>query len=221
MLKDRLRKALEAKNMTQSEFVRQVNKGATRSISQAAISKWLSGKTETIRSDMVIKTAQVLGVSPDWLNNGVGPMQVKDSNVSDYIELSSKRMIPVISFVHAGYPNSSQALTDEYIDATENFVNKAYALRIKGDSMLPLLQEGDLIVVDPTARCKPGDYVIARFPDQEESTFKKLRYSGIDRNGQPIMELVPLNSDYPTYNSSVTPFEICGKVIEHRSYFKR
>lgn len=220
MLKDRLSSALKAKNISQAEFIRLLNVGATKTISQAAVSKWFTGKTLTIRSDLVIKAAQILSVSPDWLNNGHGPMQVRESNVTDFSELSGQRKIPVISYVHAGYPNSSQALADEYIDATGTDSHLTYALRVKGDSMLPVFQEGDLIVVDPSTQPKPGDYVVARFPDAEESTFKKLRYTGIDKFGNPIMELIPLNPDYPTFNSSITPFEVCGKVIEHRSYFK-
>lgn len=222
-LKDRLRLALSEKGLTQADFVRKLNHEKKGTISQAAVSKWLNGKTPFIRSDLVIKAADILGVRPEWLNNGIEPMHYlpSTSNVTEGIEhQTKKRRIPVISFVHAGVHNSADFITDEFIEADEETSELTYALRVVGDSMEPLFHNGDLILVDPSVTPKPGDYVIARILNEDESTFKKLRFKGIDENGQPIMELVPLNPDYPVYTSNKTPFVLCGKVIEHRTYFK-
>ncbi|WP_433497803.1 S24 family peptidase [Sphaerimonospora sp. CA-214678] len=38
------------------------------------------------------------------------------------------------------------------------------AVRVAGDSMLPVLRPGDLLLVRPGARIRPGDLVIARRP---------------------------------------------------------
>ena len=106
------------------------------------------------------------------------------------------------------------------MDADDDVSDSTYALRVKGDSMEPLFHNGDLILVEPTQAPKPGDYVIARILNEDDSTFKKLRFKEIAPNGLPVMELVPLNPDYPIYSSDTTPFELSGKIIEHRTYFK-
>lgn len=221
-LKDRLSEAIYDKGLTQAEFVRLINKDK-KVISQAAVSKWMNGMTPFIRSDLVIPVAEILNVRPEWLNNGVGPKHYSETkpNVSEGIGITEKRKrIPVISFVHAGCPNSADYMSDEFIEADENTSDLTYALRVVGDSMEPLFHNGDLILVDPTVNPKPGDYVIARILRDDECTFKKLRFKGLDKAGNQIMELVPLNPDYPSYSSDISPFTLSGKVIEHRTYFK-
>ena len=163
-----------------------------------------------------------MNVYPEWLQSGIGPMTpLQGENIEDATEVQKPRKrIPVIGYVHAGFPNSSQTLSDEYVDADDDVSDSTYALRVKGDSMEPLFHNGDLILVDPTQAPKPGDYVIARILNEDDSTFKKLRFKEIAPNGLPVMELVPLNPDYPIYSSDTTPFELSGKIIEHRTYFK-
>ena len=221
-LKDRLLEAIADRGLTQAEFVRLINK-EKKVISQAAVSKWMNGMTSFIRSDLVIPVAEILNVRPEWLNNGRGQKRypVDKPNVSAGTERTERRKrVPVISFVHAGYPNSADYMSDEFVEADESTSDLTYALRVVGDSMEPLFHNGDLILVDPTVNPKPGDYVIARILRDDESTFKKLRFKGLDKDGNQIMELVPLNPDYPIYSSDVSPFTLSGKVIEHRIYFK-
>jgi len=43
----------------------------------------------------------------------------------------------------------------------------AYALKVSGDSMMPLYREGDIIIVDPTAQVRKGDRVVAKTREGE------------------------------------------------------
>jgi len=43
----------------------------------------------------------------------------------------------------------------------------AYALKVSGDSMLPLYRHGDVIIVSPTARVRRGDRVVVKTTDGE------------------------------------------------------
>lgn len=96
----------------------------------------------------------------------------------------------------------------------------AFALRIKGDSMLPEFREGDTVIIDPSVAPMPGDYVVAK-NGENEATFKKYRPRGMNDNGQQVFELVPLNEDYPSMRSDLTNIDIIGTMVEHRRYRKR
>ena len=85
--------------------------------------------------------------------------------------------------------------------------------------MEPEFKEGDTIIIDPDIKPSPGDYVVARNADQE-ATFKKYRPRGRNAQGIDVIELVPLNEDYPILRSDVSPLEIIGTLVEHRRYRK-
>jgi SOS-response transcriptional repressor LexA len=55
---------------------------------------------------------------------------------------------------------------------------------------------------------------------QEEATFKKYRPRGVNEQGEQVIELVPLNDDFPSLRSDYTPLQIIGTMMEHRRYRK-
>lgn len=226
-LNERLSLAMEKAKMKQADLVRCINRGyaGKDKISQAAISKIMTGKSQNMKMDTAVRIANCLNVDFNWLSSGIGEMNKKPviSNIEENIEtnLSTRRRIPIVSWVHAGSADFADENPDEYVDGDECIVQEAFGLRVKGDSMEPLFHNGDLIIIDPTAEPRPGDFVIARLIDEGETTFKKLRIKGMNKEGKAVMELIPLNPDYETYNSEITRFQIIGKVIEHRTYFRR
>lgn len=224
-LHERVVFALKNSRMKQADLVRCINRGYADKdkISQAAISKIITGKSQTMKVDTAIRLANCLNVDFNWLSNGVGEMTKEPitSNIDGNSEtnLPARRRIPIVSWVHAGSADFAD-FADEYVDDDECIVQEVFGLRVKGDSMEPLFHDGDLIIIDPTAEPRSGDFVIARLIDEGQTTFKKLRIKGMNKEGQAVMELIPLNPDYETYNSEITRFQIIGKVIEHRTYFR-
>ncbi|RIK85403.1 MAG: DNA-binding protein [Hyphomicrobiales bacterium] len=67
----------------------------------------------------------------------------------------------------------------------------AYALQVQGDSMLPLYRDGDILIVEPGARVRRGDRVVARTVSGEVMA-KVLA----GRSAQAV-ELVSLNPAHP------------------------
>jgi SOS-response transcriptional repressor LexA len=132
--------------------------------------------------------------------------------------------IPLINYVQAGSwmgaisPFGPHDAHDWLMTDLELSGN-AFALEIKGDSMLPDYKPGDRVIIDPAVRPKPGDCVVAK-NGEHEAMFKKYRLIGINEQGGDIFELVPLNSDYPTIRSDVTPVQVIGTMMEHRKYRK-
>ena len=58
-------------------------------------------------------------------------------------------VIPILGTVKAGYDWLAEENVVDYVTLKENIPNikEYYALKITGDSMLPLLSEGDLVIV--------------------------------------------------------------------------
>lgn len=135
------------------------------------------------------------------------------------------RRIPLIDYVQAGH---MAEVADPYVvgDAEEwlqtdlTLSSNSFALKIRGNSMLPEFKEGDVVLIDPSVEPLPGDFVVAK-NSSEEATFKKYRPRGVGQNGELIFELIPLNEDYPSFKSDTTPIRIIGTMIEHRKYRRR
>ena len=53
-------------------------------------------------------------------------------------------------------------------------------MRVKGDSMIPEFNEGEIAIINPHLEIGSGDYVIAK-NDEEEATFKQLKQTEIPR----------------------------------------
>lgn len=96
-------------------------------------------------------------------------------------------------------------------------MGEPFALEIESESMLPDFKEGDIIIIDSALEPRPGDFVVAKLDREEKATFKKYRPRGEDADGYPVVELAPLNPDYPTLTMNVSnPGRVVGVMIEHR-----
>jgi len=133
--------------------------------------------------------------------------------------------VPLISFVQAGpwkpvVDPYAPGAGEDYLLTHQTLGPHAFALTIQGESMLPEFREGDTIIIDPAVRPAPGDFVVAK-NGEEEATFKKYRPRGVNEHGETVIELVPLNEDFPALRSDRTPLQIIGTLVEHRRYRRR
>lgn len=211
-INERIRYRMKQQGLTQTDLVRVT--GATK----GTVSLWVNGPSEP-KGEYLLSLARALSTSPDWILHGKGrPDFGQDLEPAPI----GGRMVPIISEVQAGMwreiRDSPQAaemlLTDLSLGA------HAFALTIRGDSMLPDFRDGDRVIIDPDVRPSPGDYVVA-INGGNAATFKKYRERGIGAAGETVFELVPLNPDYPTLRSDVEQIDIIGTMMEHRKYRRR
>jgi SOS-response transcriptional repressor LexA len=193
-------------------------------VSQGSIGHLESGRTRTSRKLTAIAAA--LGVDAIWLAEGKGTPWPSVSPVSNVAPAATgTRKIPLVNYVQAGHMR--EVVDQHWVGDTAEFLltdldlsTGAFALSIKGDSMLPDFREGDRVIIDPEIQPLPGDFVVAK-NGGEEATFKKYRTRGINEHGEMVFELIPLNDDYPSMRSDITPLAIIGTMVEHRRYRKR
>lgn len=125
--------------------------------------------------------------------------------------------IPVYSSVSAGSPLLTN---DEVVDWAEIPSEKAinaehFGLRVKGLSMYPVFQEGDLLIVRKQSDVDSGDLAIV-LVNGEEATFKEVRKEkgGIMLVGYNPSVFTPRFFDVEDIHT--LPVNIIGKVVEFR-----
>lgn len=217
-LSDRIREAITHSGKNQAQIAVETKK------SPGAVSQWLDGRIKGLRAETAEALERATGYTATWIATGRGPRLVQDKSNISPAQIGHKQ-IPLISYVRAGLwagavdpfqPNDAHDWLVTDLDLSEG----AFALEIKGDSMLPDFSPGDRVIIDPDIRPQPGDYVVAKNGD-DEATFKKYRLRSINDQGDPVFELVPLNPDYPSIRSDQVPIHIVGTMVEVRKYRRK
>ena len=188
-------------------------------------------EADNIRVAALEMAAGIMGVSVRYLRTGKEDDSRGEVPAGLHAAQPDVRPLPVISMVQAGlgreaadpYPRG-YAEQSGSVDAelARDLGRLAFALEIIGESMLDEFHPGDIVIIDPSVKPLPGDYVVARMEDDGSATFKKYRSRGRDAEGHEVFELVPLNPDYPTITvNAANPGSIIGTMMEHRRRRRR
>ena len=168
-----------------------------------------SGQRKTPSFDIIMKILQALHVDlQEFLQEtGYLPVNVEPA------PLKKVRPVPIISWIEAGkwHEVSSSFQSYDAEEWTDSDVqgSDVFALRVKGDSMEPEFVDGDVIIVNPHAEVKPGDFAIVTNEDNGEAIFKQLRKYG------NTLILHPLNSKYEDIElKRGHRYRIVGKVVK-------
>ena len=127
--------------------------------------------------------------------------------------------IPVLGTVAAGIPISAVEDILDYEEVPQSWENQGefFGLRIKGDSMQPKMDDGDVVIVRQQSDANSGDTVIA-LVNGDDATCKKLQKT---ENGIMLVSTNPnyLPMFFTNEEISTKPVVILGKVVELRSKF--
>ncbi len=161
-------------------------------------------KSANIRADRVTEIAKYFNVSTDFLLTGKNSKGVK---------------IKVLGKVQAGIPVEAiqDVIGEEEITEELAKTGEFFGLKIKGDSMSPRIEEGDIVIVKKQSDVETGDIAIVLI-NGNDATCKKIK-----KTETGIM-LMPFNPSYdPLFftNEEIEklPISIIGKVVELRAKF--
>lgn len=209
-LGERIVEAREKRGLQQNELAELMG------VTPQAVSQWEGNTTQPKLANMA-KLAEHLNVDQDWLLTG----EITGRLLKQFAHLQA----PLLSRVAAGeWDESCDGLAAEQrmLDLLFPAKGRPFGLEIDGESMSPEFSPGDIVIIDTGLEPVPGDYVVAKLDAEERATFKRFRPRGLDENNQPIIELAPLNPDYPSlFISARSPGRIVGVMIEHRRYRRR
>ncbi|MBO5967817.1 MAG: helix-turn-helix domain-containing protein [Clostridia bacterium] len=155
-------------------------------ISSGALTKWKNEKVIP-RGTTLKKIADYFGVDVDYLLGNEKKPDVFVSYKSDNKEVKSMieimspskvHMIPVFESVSAGFGASAH---EEIVDYFPLYINNEFEaketliIRVKGDSMYPKIEDGDLIQVHKQESVDSGSVAVV-LVDGEEGYVKKVEY---------------------------------------------
>ena len=193
--------------------------GALARVTKQAVSNWEREISQPDR-DAVLALQRSKGISPEWLLSGRGPMRPEDapahtpSTASNVEPVPGElRWVPLISWVEAGWGAEAIAHlgpgeTEEWFPCPAKCSPNTFALRVRGDSMLPDYREDEIVFVDPVLEPRHRDEVVVCNEQNGEATMKQILIEG-DRT-----YLQALNRDYPERIRLMTLEDrLCGVVI--------
>jgi repressor LexA len=148
----------------------------------------------------------------------------RDREISRGIELLGSRgrrariiEVPLLGTIAAGQPipvpssDRWAADAEDYVPVTEDMVRgrtNVFALRVRGKSMIEdLIDDGDIVFLEPTRHADDGDRVAVWLKDRGEVTLKRI----YRENGR--IRLQPANSSMEPIYTTPENVEIQGRFI--------
>lgn len=178
-------------------------------VSKSAISRYESGAIGNMGLDKAQALVNALNLDPLVLLGFVG----LDGSELKPVDLSTSVRIPVVGSIPAGTPVEAIEDVVDYIDIPEDWVKgdaEFIGLDVKGDSMYPVMLDGDRVVIRLQPSAETGD-ICACYVNGYDATLKRIALSSTS------ITLKPENPTYPpktyTHPGEVT---IVGKVVEIR-----
>lgn len=200
--KDRLNEALSMRNMTAAELSR------LSGIDEGTLSNYKKGKYEP-KQRKLESIAIALNVSIAWLMGADVPME-KEIKYSSPTVTDDVVAFPVIGEIAAGYDQIAvENWSGDTVEVPKSYlkgrsVDDFMVLKVHGDSMYPLYQEGDTVLILKQSTLNYSGDIGAVIYDDEYATLKKVEFV----YGEDWLRLVPLN---PLYK----PETIKGEALEH------
>lgn len=200
----KLKKCRKDMSLSQKEFGQKIG------VAESTVSLYESNKRFP-DADTLKKISALFEVSLDYLLGNAPAKTVQPKPAGRGVR------IPVLGRVVAGIPIEAVEEILDYEEITPELAatGEFFALQVKGDSMLPKLEEGDIVIVKKQEDVETGDIAIV-LVNGDEATIKQVKKV----NGG-IM-LYGFNPDvyephfYSNQQIEELPVRILGKVIESR-----
>lgn len=179
-------------------------------VGKSTVKKWETGYIANMRRDKISLLAKVLQMNPSEFVDGNDDTR-ESSNISAVLGNGDIYNIPVFESVSAGFGAYASDDILEYIPVIiTNYSDVAdtIAIKVKGDSMYPKIEDGDTIVVRRQTSVDSGDIAVVLL-DGDEGLVKRVVY------GPTWIELRSINEKYPVQRfdgAEVTRLRVVGKV---------
>ncbi len=206
---ERLRTARENKEMDQATLAEKIG------VVTRTLQRWEKG--EQVPDGLAItRIAKATNVQPTWLLTGDGEMYPlpppRPENVYTLPSSGRRRPrlaeLPLVSSVPAGKVSTMfhPDHVDNYVTVDDVKDPGAFALKVKGNSMAPRIEDGDVVIVSPAQEPRNGDVCVVRV--NEEDTLKKVKFEG------NYIHLIPLNPDFEPVTVKRKDVNFVWKVVK-------
>lgn len=156
-------------NLTQVQLAEKIN------VTQGTIANWERGVREP-DMEMVRRIANAIGVPVERFFSEAKESTPERSNTVQLAQ-TGVRMIPLYESAAAGfgaYANSTAIGCIPCFIESDWEADNSIAVKIKGDSMYPKIEDGDVVIICKDMDYEDGKIVVARI-DDDEAVVKRLR----------------------------------------------
>lgn len=213
-LANRIKRLREERGLSQSELGQLV--GTTKQ----TIYKYEKGIVANLKQTKIGKLAKALGVSPSYLLFGdeypeTNGLAMLGKSVADKPTYIPTRRVPVLGPTAAGEPIIAEREYDEYVEVPADGKRYDAAVRVEGDSMLPLFHIGDLALVRYQPDVEDGEIAVVCIDDTV--TLKRVYH---------VQGGIMLHSENPKYKplliseGDCNSIHLTGKVIGQLHWFE-
>lgn len=196
--------------MMQRENINQVELSRIIGVSESTVGKWILCKSMP-RMGIIQKLADHFHVGKSYFLEEAP----KDSSPA-----GRGVRIPVLGRVVAGIPIEAIEEILDYEEITPEMAATGdfFALQVRGDSMLPTLKDGDVVIVKKQPTVDSGDIAIV-LVNGNDATVKEIKESpaGITLIGHNVAVYTP--RFYSNEEIKNLPVQVLGKVVEMRRKF--
>ena len=185
-------------DLTQEDIAKRIG------VSKQTVQKYESGVIANIPSDKIEMVAEILKTTPAKLMGWEDPDRYLSPTITDDVVT-----FPVIGEIAAGYDEIAvEDWSGETVEVPKSYLRgrdraEFFVLSVHGDSMYPLYQDGDKVLILRQSTLNRSGDVGAIVYDGECATLKKIEYA----QGEDWLRLIPINPNYP-------PREITGSDLE-------
>ena len=185
-------------DLTQEDIAKRIG------VSKQTVQKYESGVIANIPSDKIEMVAEILKTTPAKLMGWEVPDRYLSPTITDDVVT-----FPVIGEIAAGYDEIAvEDWSGETVEVPKSYLrgrerSEFFVLSVHGDSMYPLYQDGDKVLILRQSTLNRSGDVGAIVYDGECATLKKIEYT----QGEDWLRLIPINPNYP-------PREITGSDLE-------
>ena len=180
---DRVRLKRLEKGMTQNELALKLGYKSKTSVAHIE-----NGRD--IPRSMVVTLSEVLDTTPAYLM-GWDKESVKEEPNANMILPPKFYNIPLYESVSAGFEQYADSQILEYIQLyidSSSVARDTLAIKVKGDSMYPKIEDGDIILVQKTGTIESGRIGVVMIG--EDAFVKRIEY---DRKS---LRLISINPEY-------------------------
>ena len=216
-LKDRIEEALLVKKASKRALA------AACGVSPGAVMHWTSGRVLTLSAENALKASQFLGVSVEWLTTGNGEKTLPIVAVNDD-EQPPEGVVVIPEYrIECGAGSAGEPTFEEITESKPAYYRadwftahgtspeKCKRFTVHGDSMIPILFDGDSILVDCSIK-KVTDGKIYAFSFDGDLRVKRL-YKQLS-GGLRILSENPAVPEERIDPCDIDRINIIGRVID-------
>lgn len=176
-------------------------------IPKSALQRYATGQTEKIPIDRLQKIAKAIGVTTQFLMGWEDSTKKTSGIPTGYSPMPDMTRVPRIGRIACGDPITAEENIEDYDEVRKSW-RADFTLVCCGNSMLPKIEDGDIVAIRAQPTVENGEIAAVRIGD--EATLKQVFVH------PSFIELRPLNSEYPSIIKSKDEMEdihIEGKAV--------